>query len=113
MDYDLNKYTRDCSMSRAGILKSFNLSSSFNHAILCLLFFCSGCAALIYQVMWQRMLFTVFGVDLQSITIIVSVFMFGLGVGGLLGGSIADRMNSHLLILYVCIEILIALFGFI
>jgi predicted membrane-bound spermidine synthase len=62
--------------------------------------------------MWQRMLFTVFGVDLVSITIIVSVFMFGLGLGGWLGGRLADRMPQHLLSLYVLIEILIAIFGF-
>lgn len=82
------------------------------HEILCVLFFFSGCSALIYQVMWQRMLFTVFGVDLVSITVIVSVFMFGLGLGGLLGGRLADRMPLHLLGIYVIIEILIALFGF-
>lgn len=82
------------------------------HEILSILFFFSGCSALIYQIMWQRMLFTIFGVDLVSITIIVSVFMFGLGLGGLLGGRLADRMPHHLLSLYVIIEILIAMFGF-
>jgi hypothetical protein len=54
---------------------------SVTRLVLSILFFFSGTAALIYQVMWQRMLFTLFGVDLESITIIVSVFMFGLGIG--------------------------------
>lgn len=76
------------------------------------LFFLSGCSALIYQVTWERMLFTLFGVDLESITIIVSVFMFGLGVGGILGGLLADRFPHHLLWLYILIELGIALFGF-
>ena len=31
----------------------------------------SGAAALIYQVCWQRILFTSFGVDIESTTIIV------------------------------------------
>ncbi len=79
--------------------------------VLFTLFFFSGCSALIYQIMWQRMLFTVFGVDLQSITIIVSVFMFGLGMGGLLGGYVADKLNRYLLILYIVIELGISLFG--
>ncbi len=79
--------------------------------VLFVLFFFSGCAALIYQIMWQRMLFTVFGVDLQSITIIVSVFMFGLGMGGVGGGYLADKLNSSLLTLYILIELCIALFG--
>lgn len=59
------------------------------------------------------MLFTAFGIDLQSMTIIVSVFMFGLGIGGLCGGFLADCLSSHLLILYMAIEFCIALFGFI
>jgi MFS family permease len=88
------------------------LKTSSIHFILYVLFFLSGCSALIYQVIWQRMLFTLFGVDLESITIIVSVFMFGLGVGGLCGGLLADRMPARLLMLYIVIEIGIGLFGF-
>jgi predicted membrane-bound spermidine synthase len=87
-------------------------TTSTIHLILYTLFFLSGCSALIYQIMWQRMLFTVFGVDLISVTIIISIFMFGLGLGGLLGGYIADRMTSHLLTLYIVTELCIALFGF-
>lgn len=79
--------------------------------VLFILFFLSGCAALIYQIMWQRMLFTLFGVDLHSITIVVSVFMFGLGIGGLGGGYLADKLNRSLLTLYVIIELSIGLFG--
>lgn len=44
-----------------------------------LAFLSSGAAGLIYQVAWQRILFVSFGVDLISVTIIVSAFMFGLG----------------------------------
>ena len=61
--------------------------------------------------MWQRMLYTVFGIDLKSITIIVSVFMFGLGLGGLSGGLIAEKNLKYLLHLYIIFEILIAVFG--
>lgn len=93
-------------------LTDFSLAPSFVHGLLYLLFFCSGVSALIYQVMWERMLFAEFGVDLESITIIVSVFMFGLGVGGLLGGYLADKQTKRLLSLYILIEIAIALFGF-
>lgn len=80
--------------------------------ILYTLFFISGVAALIYQVVWQRMLFTLFGVDLVSTSIIVSVFMFGLGIGGLLGGRLADAFTHQLLKLYIAIEVGIAAFGF-
>ena len=47
------------------------------------LFFLSGFAALLYQVAWQRELFAWFGVDLDSVSTIVSVFMLGLGVGAM------------------------------
>jgi hypothetical protein len=43
-----------------------------------LLFFCSGFPALIYQIIWQRALFAVYGLNIESVTIVVSGFMLGL-----------------------------------
>lgn len=79
--------------------------------VLVSLFALSGVAALIYQVCWQRLLFTAFGVDIESITIIVSAFMLGLGIGALIGGNLADRFPARILHLFVIIEIGIGLFG--
>jgi predicted membrane-bound spermidine synthase len=93
------------------IATQLDSSTRLVHLTLYALFFCSGCSALIYQVMWQRMLFTAFGVDMTSVTIIVSVFMFGLGLGGVIGGQIADAMPNRLLMLYIIIELLIVAFG--
>lgn len=76
------------------------------------LFFISGFAALIYQIAWQRMLFSAFGVDLQSVTIIIAVFMAGLGIGGYYGGRIADRFTKNLLLVFCLIELGIGVFGF-
>jgi spermidine synthase len=75
------------------------------------LFILSGFAALIYQVVWQRALFTAFGVNIESITLIVAVFMFGLGVGSLVGGSLSKRFPRRLLHLLLGCEVLIGLFG--
>jgi spermidine synthase len=75
------------------------------------LFILSGFAALIYQVVWQRALFTAFGVNIESITLIVAVFMFGLGVGSLVGGGLSKRFPRHLLQLLLGCEVLIGLFG--
>lgn len=74
-------------------------------------FFISGFSALIYQVCWQRILFTGFGVDLTSITVIVSVFMAGLGVGAYFGGRIADRFKHSLLMIFCLIELGVGGFG--
>jgi MFS family permease len=68
-------------------------------------------AALCYQVLWQRLLFAWFGVDLESMTVIVSVFMFGFGIGAYLGGSIADRFPDRLVAIFGGIESAIGAFG--
>lgn len=75
------------------------------------IFFISGFSALIYQVSWQRLLFTGFGVDLESITLIISVFMMGLGVGAFFGGRIADKFNHKILLVFCLTELFIGLFG--
>ncbi len=74
-------------------------------------FFLSGLAALTYQVAWQRSLFIAFGVDIESVTMVVSIFMFGLGIGGLVGGALADRLPTRIPALFCGAEVLIALFG--
>lgn len=74
-------------------------------------FFLSGCSALIYQTGWQRMLYGVIGVDTDSITVIVSVFMLGIGLGGMLGGWLADIRPTERLRWYAIAELSIALYG--
>ena len=51
------------------------------------IFVLSGFAALVYQVAWQRALFTIYGVDVESATVVVTAFMLGLGLGSLAGGE--------------------------
>ena len=80
-------------------------------ALLLAVFFLSGVSALIYQVAWQRLLFGAFGVDIESITIVVSTFMLGLGCGALAGGQLADRMGHHTVELFALCELGIGLFG--
>ena len=82
-----------------------------HHALLHGVFLLSGVSALIYQVAWQRLLFGAFGVDIESITIIVSTFMLGLGCGALLGGQLADRFGHRIIELFALCELGIGLFG--
>jgi len=74
-------------------------------------FFASGLAALTYQVCWQRLLFTAFGVDMESITVIVSSFMLGLGAGALAGGRLADRFPGRIVLMFAVAEAAIGVFG--
>jgi spermidine synthase len=60
------------------------------------LFFCSGFPALIYQIVWQRALFGIYGVNVESVTVVVSAFMAGLGLGSLIGGAVSRRAKSLL-----------------
>jgi spermidine synthase len=81
-------------------------------SFLALVFFFSGFASLMYQIAWQRLLTLHYGVGAISITIVVSVYMFGLGVGALAGGALAERVRDRLS-LYFVVQLLLALFGFV
>lgn len=76
------------------------------------IFFISGMAALIYQVTWQKKLFSLLGADGQSVTVIVAVFLGGLGVGALLGDKLAPRLTPRQGIRAFClVEVAAGLFG--
>src|SRR6201987_4266608 len=79
--------------------------------VLCILFFFSGFPALIYQLTWQRALFRIFGVNAESVTIVVAAFMLGLGLGSLAGGWLSRRRGIPLLPLLAGIELLTGAFG--
>jgi spermidine synthase len=85
------------------------------------LFFLSGLSGLIYQVVWVRMFGNVFGNTIYSASIVIAVFMLGLGVGSYLAGAWADRRYAriaageaapnHLLRTYGVFELTIAALG--
>ena len=81
-----------------------------------LLFFLSGISGLIYQVIWVRMFGNVFGNTIHSASIVVAVFMLGLGAGSYVMGAWADRRYAtrpdSLLRAYGHVELIIALMGF-
>ena len=58
-------------------------------------FLLSGVSALAYQTVWQRMLGFFVGSDSVATTLIVGAFLFGLGVGSLAGGWLADRLQRR------------------
>lgn len=79
-----------------------------------LVFLLSGFAALIYQVVWQRYLLVLLGVNIESVTLVVSVFMAGLGLGALGGGALTlcYRDSRRLLTFFLGCELAIGLCGF-
>ena len=61
------------------------------------LFFISGASALIYQVLWLRLLGLVFGVTVHAATTVLASFMGGLAIGSLLAGRLAPRVRRPLI----------------
>src|SRR5580765_7751595 len=59
--------------------------------LLYFLFFCSGASGLIYQVVWVRVFGNVFGNTVYSASVVVAVFMLGLGAGSYVAGRWSDR----------------------
>jgi spermidine synthase len=75
------------------------------------LFFVSGFPALLYQIVWQRALFAIYGVNIETVTIVVTVFMLGLGLGSLAGGRLSKLPGLPILAVFGVIEIGIGLYG--
>ncbi|UCH97355.1 MAG: fused MFS/spermidine synthase, partial [Candidatus Aminicenantes bacterium] len=77
--------------------KKSNLQSKAPPYLL-LLFFFSGFVSLCYQVLWIRELSVIFGKTTPAITVVVSVFMLGLGLGSLFWGKrkIASKKLSNI-----------------
>jgi spermidine synthase len=74
--------------------------------LLALLFFCSGASALIYQVLWLRLLGLTFGVTTYAASTVWASFMAGLALGSLAAGRFADRVRRPLVWFGAC-ELLI------
>ena len=59
-----------------------------------LFFFFSGITALIYEILWTRMLTLVFGHTVYSVSVVLAAFMAGLGFGSFLFGHAIDRLEN-------------------
>jgi spermidine synthase len=76
-------------------------------SLIYLIFFLSGAAALMYEVVWVRSLSLVFGGTHLAVTSVLAVFMGGLALGSYGIGSLVDRIRKPLR-LYGCLEIGVA-----
>ena len=69
--------------------------------------FISGASALVYQLIWVRLLGLVFGVSSFAVATVVAVFLLGLGVGSFVFGRWSERARDPLRI-YMYVELGIA-----
>ncbi|MBN1629672.1 MAG: fused MFS/spermidine synthase, partial [Thermoleophilia bacterium] len=63
-----------------------------------LLFFLSGAAGLVYEVVWIRLLVGVFGATVLAVSTVLAAFMGGLALGSYLFGRLADRTTRPLMV---------------
>lgn len=80
--------------------------------ILSLCFFLSGFAGLAYQMIWTRLAYAQFGINVQVLSVVISVFMGGLLLGAVLGAPLARRARRSgvsPLALYAMVETFIGI----
>lgn len=85
----------------------------FPKAVLFSVFVLSGVSALIYQMVWQRALLTIYGSNVESVAMVVAAFLMGLGIGSLAGGWISKSARWPLVVLFALIELGIGGYGLI
>jgi predicted membrane-bound spermidine synthase len=74
-------------------------------------FILSGISALIYQLVWQRALLTIYGSNVESVAMVVAAFLAGLGIGSLAGGWISKSTRAPLVLLFGLAELGVGAYG--
>ncbi len=78
-------------------------------------FFVSGFCSILYELVWLRLAMADFGVTTPLVSIVLSMFMAGLGLGSWLAGELLrtyrDRITFPVLRLYALTEFLIGISG--
>ena len=80
---------------------------TLNNRLLFTAIFISGASALVYQLIWVRLLGLVFGVSSFAVATVVAVFLLGLGLGSYVFGRWSERARDPLRI-YMYVELGIA-----
>jgi len=79
-------------------------------AMVVLCFFFSGQSGMIYQILWTRLIVKIIGGAPFAVSIVIAVFMGGLGLGSYLASRVTDRIKDppRLVYIYGILEIAIA-----
>ncbi|MBN2359796.1 MAG: spermidine synthase, partial [Deltaproteobacteria bacterium] len=64
--------------------------------------FASGAAALIYEVVWAKLLSLAFGSTALSLAIVTSIFFVGMAIGSRVAATLADRLRGPLRVYAGC-----------
>jgi spermidine synthase len=73
---------------------AFSRMSQFSNFLVYLFVFLTGVSALIYQVVWQRLLTRLLGAETLATSIVLAVFLVGLSLGYFLSGWWSTRLKN-------------------
>ncbi len=79
-------------------------------AFIIALFFVSGAAGLVYEVVWMQMLAVTLGGTAPAVAAVLAAFMGGLALGSALGGRLVDRLGRPLF-WYAGLELFVGLYA--
>src|SRR5581483_6004041 len=79
--------------------------------VLLALFACSGCSALIYEIVWYQLLQLVIGSTAVSLGVLLATFMGGLCLGSLWLPRLTRTRKMHPMRVYAYIELGIGICG--
>ena len=69
----------------------------------------SGCAALVYELVWTRLLTLSLGHTVAAVSTVLAAFLGGLGIGSLAAGAVVARSSPrHALRLFAALELFVA-----
>ena len=81
-------------------MKPSNLEPPTSNLLICIAL--SGFCALAAEVVWTRMLSLIFGATVYTFSIILSVFLIGLGIGSGIGSAVSKRVARPAIALGWC-----------
>lgn len=69
-------------------------------------FLLSGMAALAYEIIWFRLLARIIGPSVQAFSIMLAVYLFGIGIGSVMGSRGVKRTKNHRLAMAILLFII-------
>lgn len=100
---------RDATAERPSTMSSTS-PGRVHFGLVCLLFFLSGCTALVYQIVWVRLLSLSFGASTYALAAVLIAYMGGMCAGALAVARWIDR-SQHPLHWYAGLELLVGLYA--
>lgn len=88
-----------------------NRFAAFSSYLVHAVFLLSGVSALLYQITWQRSLMLIYGSNIESVAMVVSAFLLGLGLGNLVGGVLSRWSRFSPVLLFAVVELLVGVYG--